>query len=175
MRAWVPNLLTGARLAAVVPFTVLLATGSGARDEAAAVIFVAASATDYLDGYLARRANATSRFGRIADPLADRLLVNMAVILLAFDGRLPWWLAAPQLIRDVYLALLFERRRVATDVQVTMTGKVATALMMASLALMMVTHSVIPVVLFAGALAASLAAGAQYRLRAQEGLTSKPS
>jgi CDP-diacylglycerol--glycerol-3-phosphate 3-phosphatidyltransferase len=175
MRAWVPNLLTGARLVAVIPFTVLLAAGSGPPDEAAAAIFVAASATDYLDGYLARRANVVSRFGRIVDPLADRLLINMAVILLAYDGRLPWWLAAPQLIRDLYLALLFERRRMARDVEVTMTGKVATALMMASLALIMLTASAIPVALFAGALAASVAAGAQYRLRTQEGLTSKPS
>ena len=91
---------------------------------------MAASLTDYLDGYLARRTHAITRFGRIVDPLADRLLINMAVILLAYGGRLPWLLAVPQLVRDAYLAILFERRKVATEVQVTMTGKVATALIM---------------------------------------------
>lgn len=175
MLARLPNLLTGARLVAVVPFVVLLGNGSASDDRLAAAIFVAASLTDYLDGYLARRTHAITRFGRIADPLADRLLINMAVILLAYHGRLPWLLAVPQLVRDAYLAILFERRKVATEVQVTMTGKVATALIMASLALMMLTASVIPVALFAVGLATSLVAGAQYRLRTQEGLTSKPS
>jgi CDP-diacylglycerol--glycerol-3-phosphate 3-phosphatidyltransferase len=175
MLGWLPNLLTGARLVAVIPFALLLATAPDAQSTPAAVIFIAASLTDYLDGYLARHAHAITRFGRIADPLADRLLINLCVILLAYHDRLSWWLAVPLLLRDAYLLLVFERRHVATEVRVTMTGKVATALIMVSLAGMMLTPSRVPVVTFALGLGVSLVAGVQYLSRVQGGLTSKPS
>jgi cardiolipin synthase (CMP-forming) len=175
MLRWLPNLLTGARLVAVIPFTLLLATSSDSQSGAAAAIFLVASLTDYLDGYLARRADAVTRFGRIVDPLADRLLIDLAVLTLAYHGRMPWWLAAPLLLRDGYLAIVFERRHVATAVQVTMAGKTATALIMVSLAAMMLTPEAWPEVTFAAGLAGSLAAGVQYLSRAQGGLTSKPS
>jgi CDP-diacylglycerol--glycerol-3-phosphate 3-phosphatidyltransferase len=175
MRPRLPNLLTGARLVAVVPFALLLATAPDGQSTAAAIIFIAASLTDYLDGYLARHAHAITRFGRIVDPLADRLLINLCVILLAYHGRLSWWLAAPLLLRDAYLLLVFERRQVATEVRVTMTGKVATALIMVSLAGMMLTPGRVMVVLYALGLGTSLVAGVQYLTRAQGGLTSKPS
>jgi cardiolipin synthase len=175
MLRWLPNLLTGARLVAVIPFTLLLATSPDAQSGWAAAIFVVASLTDYLDGYLARRIGAVTRFGRVVDPLADRLLIDLAVILLAYDGRMPWWLAAPLLLRDAYLAIVFERRHVAMAVQVTMVGKTATALIMTSLAAMMLTSRPWPEVTFAIGLATSLAAGVQYLSRAEGGLTSKPS
>jgi CDP-diacylglycerol--glycerol-3-phosphate 3-phosphatidyltransferase len=174
MLGWLPNLLTGARLVAVVPFTLLLAGASNGQSTAAAVIFIAASLTDYLDGYLARHTHHITRFGQIADPLADRLLIDLCVILLAYEARLSWWLAAPLLLRDAWLLLVFERRHV-TEVKVNMTGKVATALIMVSLAVMMLTESRIPEVTFVAGLATSLAAGLQYMSRAQGGLTSKPS
>jgi CDP-diacylglycerol--glycerol-3-phosphate 3-phosphatidyltransferase len=174
MLGWLPNLLTGARLVAVVPFTLLLAAASNGQSTAAAVIFIAASLTDYLDGYLARHTHHITRFGQIADPLADRLLIDLCVILLAHEARLSWWLAAPLLLRDAWLLLVFERRHV-TDVRVTMTGKVATALIMVSLAFLMLTESRIPEVTYAAGLATSLVAGLQYMSRAQGGLTSKPS
>ncbi|MGN6377513.1 MAG: CDP-alcohol phosphatidyltransferase family protein [Gaiellales bacterium] len=175
MLGWLPNLLTGARLVAVVPFVVLLAGADNGQSTAAAVIFIAASVTDYLDGYLARHTHHITRFGQIVDPLADRLLIDLCVILLVYEARLAWWLAAPLLLRDAWLALVFERRHVATDIKVTMTGKVATALIMVSLALMMLTPSRGPEVMFAFGLATSLVAGVQYMTRAQGGLTSKPS
>jgi cardiolipin synthase len=175
MLGWLPNLLTGARLVAVIPFTLLLASAPDAQSGPAAVIFVVASLTDYLDGYLARHADAVTRFGRVVDPLADRLLIDLALIVLAYDGRMPWWLAAPLLLRDAYLAIVFERRHVATAVQVTMIGKCATALIMASLASMMLTTGVLPEVTFGIGLACSLAAGVQYLTRGEGGLTSKPS
>ncbi len=175
MLRWLPNLLTGARLVAVAPFTVILATSADGQSASAAVIFVAASLTDYLDGYLARHANATTRFGRIVDPLADRLLINLAVIVLAVLGRLTWWLAVPLLIRDTLLLLVFERRHAATEVRVTMAGKVATALIMLSLAGMMLTRSPLPEVVFGLGLGTSLIAGAQYLVRAEGSLRSKPS
>ena len=73
----IANALTLARLLAVLPFTVLLATAEDGRSLPAAAIFTLASLTDFLDGVLARRADEPSQFGRIADPIADRLLINM--------------------------------------------------------------------------------------------------
>ena len=108
----IANALTLARLlAAVIPFAVLLASAARSRSLAAASVFALACLTDFLDGVLARRAHEPSRFGRIADPLADRLLINMALVLLWYEGRLPWWLALPVLLRDVWLMLLFRARR----------------------------------------------------------------
>ena len=120
----IANALTLARLLAVLPFTVLLATADGGRSLAAAAIFTLASLTDYLDGVLARRAHEPSRFGRVADPIADRLLINMALILLWYAGRLPWWLALPVLTRDVWLMFLFRRRHVGTEVDGQHRGEV---------------------------------------------------
>ena len=100
MPKWLPNALTAARLVAIVPFTILLARSDDAVSTAAALLVAAAAWTDFLDGYLARHANAQTRFGRIADPLADRLLIDLALVLLVYHQRLEWWLAAPVLLRD---------------------------------------------------------------------------
>ena len=59
--------------------------------------------TDQLDGYLARRWRVESRFGKLADPLADRLMIDAAVILLWLEGKLPWPGALVIVLRDVIL------------------------------------------------------------------------
>ena len=86
---YVPNALTIARLAAIPVFIVVLWDAPGGHSVLAALIFGVASITDYLDGYLARRLNVQSRFGRLADPLADRLLIASAVLLLYYHDRVP--------------------------------------------------------------------------------------
>ena len=126
----IANVLTALRLAAVIPFAILLAAAGHNASWPAALVFAAAALTDFLDGYLARHTDRASRFGRIADPLADRLLINMALVLLWYEDRLPWWLAVPVLGRDVWLALLFRSRKMSTRVAVNMTGKRATAVIM---------------------------------------------
>jgi len=158
----IANVLTAVRLAAVIPFAVLLASAGHDPSWAAAAVFAAASATDFLDGYLARHTDRPSQFGRIADPLADRLLINMALVLLWYEDRLPWFLAVPVLLRDVWLALLFRSRHMSGRVAVNMTGKTATAVIMLSLTLLMVTTAPWPQALFAAGLVLSLAAAAQY-------------
>lgn len=167
----IANLLTAVRLAAVVPFTVLLARAGDHTSRPAAVVFAAAALTDFLDGYLARHTDRPSRFGRIADPLADRLLINMALVLLWYHDRLPWWLALPVLLRDVWLAAFFRARRMSTTVAVNMTGKTATALIMFSLVLLMVTTAPWPQVLFGAGLLLSLAAAARYTRHPSEAQT----
>ena len=77
-----PNLLTVARLFVIPVFAVLLLTADGGSSLAAALLFGAAGVTDQIDGFLARRWHVESTFGKIADPLADRLLIDVAVVLL---------------------------------------------------------------------------------------------
>src|SRR4029078_11173660 len=85
-----PNALTLARLLVIPIFAVLLLPSDGGRRWRAGVVFGPAALTDQIDGFLARRWRVESSFGKIADPLADRLLLHTAVILLWHAGRLPW-------------------------------------------------------------------------------------
>jgi CDP-diacylglycerol--glycerol-3-phosphate 3-phosphatidyltransferase len=99
--AQVPNGLTVLRLALIPVFIVIVATAEGGQSWAAALVFTGAGLTDQLDGRLARRWRVESTFGRIADPLADRLMIDAAVIALWLHGRLPWLALAVILVRDV--------------------------------------------------------------------------
>ena len=164
-----PNVLTAARLIAVVPFAVLLARSNDGVSLAAAIIFALAAVTDFFDGYIARHAHAQSRFGVIADPIADRLLIDVALILLVYHHRLEWWLALPVLLRDVILAGLFRIRHVGTQVRVNFTGKCATAAIMASLFLMMLTDDNWPKLLYVFGMGLSVAAGWMYLRSSQRG------
>ena len=175
MVKWLPNALTAGRLVAVLPFTVLLARAHDAVSTAAATLFAIASATDFLDGYLARHAHAQSRFGRIVDPLADRLLINLALILLVYHQRIEWWLAAPVLLRDALLAAVFRARHEATEVRVNMVGKSATAAIMLSVMLLMLVDHDWPKLIYALGVMLSVVAGVRYLRDPQGGLESKPS
>jgi CDP-diacylglycerol--glycerol-3-phosphate 3-phosphatidyltransferase len=88
-----PNLLTGTRIAAVPLLVVLLSFSGPWASFLAAVIFLLAGATDFLDGFLARRHQMVSRLGKVMDPLADKLLVSAALIMLIPLGRAPAWMA----------------------------------------------------------------------------------
>jgi CDP-diacylglycerol--glycerol-3-phosphate 3-phosphatidyltransferase len=149
--ARLPNALTIARLAVLPLFWWVLVEARHGRSVPAFVIFGLASLTDWFDGWLARRHGSFSRFGRLADPLADRLLIDSAVILLWYHGRLP--LLAPALIlgRDVVLALgIGSAARHGYELSVVCLGKTA-------------THDASwPPVLFWAGLGLSLAAGIVY-------------
>ncbi len=134
-----PNALTLARLVVIPVYAGLVLTSDGGRSWVAAIVFGAAGITDQVDGFLARRWRVESSFGKIADPLADRLLIDIAVILLWHAGRLPWIaLAIP--LRDVLLLVGYKP---AVDrgytFEVNLLGKAATWLLYASLGFTMVT------------------------------------
>jgi CDP-diacylglycerol--glycerol-3-phosphate 3-phosphatidyltransferase len=134
-----PNALTVARLVLIPVFVVLLLAADGGHSWPAAIVFGVAGVTDQIDGWLARRWHVESEFGKIADPLADRLMIDAAVILLWHAGRLPWVaLAIPA--RD--LALIAGYKLVVGrgyELAVNFAGKAATWLLYASLAFIMVT------------------------------------
>jgi cardiolipin synthase len=83
-----PNLLTLSRIAAIPVLVLLAALRVPLGDLAACIVFSAAAITDYFDGKLARERQQTSNFGRMLDPIADKLLVGAALMLLAGMGRL---------------------------------------------------------------------------------------
>lgn len=101
-----PNAITVARIPLAIVCLVLLLLG-GAYGEAdltlrwiAAVLFVVGMATDWVDGYLARRHDIVSDFGKILDPIADKLLTGAGFVGLAILGEVPWWMVIVILVRE---------------------------------------------------------------------------
>ena len=129
--AWVPNALTVARLAALPLLLAVLIAEDGTTSTLAWAIFSVTAITDFLDGWLARRLGAESTFGRIADPLADRLLVGVGLVGVILLGSVP--LAAPVIliVRDVaIIAGAVALLRAGIDLRVDMAGKISSALTM---------------------------------------------
>ncbi|HEV2713595.1 MAG TPA: CDP-alcohol phosphatidyltransferase family protein [Gaiellaceae bacterium] len=163
--ARIPNALTLARFAAIPVFVALEAAADGGKSWPAAIVFVVAAVTDQLDGWLARRWHVESRFGTVADPLADRLMIDACVVLLWLHGRIPWPALALILARDLVLVagykLVMPR---GYELSVSFLGKVATWILYASLALMLVTSdgTDLPYALFWVGLSLAMAAGAFY-------------
>ena len=166
--AQLPNTLTVARLVVIPIYAALILSSVRGHSWPAAILFAAAAFTDQIDGFLARRWNVESRFGKIADPLADRLLIDVAVVLLWHAGQLPW---AAFLIpaRDV---LLIGLTPVAMgrgyQFEVNFLGKLATWLLYLSLGLVMVVHGSWPRLIFWTGFALAVISLGQYLLKARK-------
>jgi CDP-diacylglycerol--glycerol-3-phosphate 3-phosphatidyltransferase len=169
VRRRIPNALTIARFVLIPVYVWLITTADEGRSWPAAIVFGAAGITDQVDGYLARRWHVESRFGKIADPLADRLMIDAAVILLIHAGRLPW-LALVIPLRDVIALagtpIVMGR---GYEFQVNLLGKAATWLLYAAIAFVMVTHEGAswPLWIFWAGLALAVAALAEYAVKAK--------
>ena len=110
------------------------------RDVAAMLVFVVAGVTDWLDGYLARRWNETSAFGAFLDPVADKLVVAAALIMLVQLGRLDAILASIIIGREITISALREwmaQIGAHKSVAVSMIGKVKTAAQMISIPMLL--------------------------------------
>ena len=99
-----PNLVTSVRLAVIPVYVWLIATTE--HRAIAAWMLAALGATDWVDGYLARRLGQTSTIGKILDPVADRILVITSVLSVALVGAVPWWFAIATLVREVVVSTL---------------------------------------------------------------------
>ena len=97
----VPNLLTLTRILLIPVFVVLFATPDPDRSITAAIVFVIAAVTDQLDGYLARRSGQVTKLGKLLDPIADKLLVLSALILLVNVDRVSALVAILIIAREV--------------------------------------------------------------------------
>lgn len=121
-----PNAVSVLRLLGV-PLFLWLVLGPEADLWALAVLMISGF-TDWLDGYLARRLNQTSKLGEILDPVADRLYILAVVLGLAFRDIIPWWVAIILPARDAFLWMLvpFLRTRGYSALPVHFLGKAAT-------------------------------------------------
>jgi CDP-diacylglycerol--glycerol-3-phosphate 3-phosphatidyltransferase len=138
--AQLPNALTIVRFVLIPVFVVLVLGSEAGHSLAAGIVFGIAALTDQIDGYLARRWHVESEFGKYADPLADRLMIDAAVILLWLEGRLPWVALAIVVVRDVILVggSRFALRR-GYEFKVSTLGKTATWVLYASLFCILLT------------------------------------
>lgn len=101
-----PNAITLARIALVPVFLVLAYRDSTASAIAAFVVFLVASLSDSLDGYLARRHGTISRAGQFLDPLADKLLIGAALVVLVGARDFPLWAALLIALREIAVQVL---------------------------------------------------------------------
>ncbi|ODT68170.1 MAG: CDP-diacylglycerol--glycerol-3-phosphate 3-phosphatidyltransferase [Pelagibacterium sp. SCN 63-23] len=107
----VPNIITIARILAIVPIVALVMHGDPNLRLIALVLYVVAAASDWVDGYLARAWNQYSDLGRMLDPIADKMLVGILIAALAWDGSLSAWDMIPAsaiLFREFFIPGLRE-------------------------------------------------------------------
>jgi CDP-diacylglycerol---glycerol-3-phosphate 3-phosphatidyltransferase len=103
-----PNVLTGFRLLLVPVFVYYLTifNDSTFNQWIAGIFYFVAAMTDVLDGYLARKNNQITNWGKIADPIADKALTGAAFIGLSLLGIIPWWITVVILVREIAVTIL---------------------------------------------------------------------
>ena len=179
----IPNALTALRLVLVPVFVWLFLSGLWALS---LTVYVTACITDWLDGYLARKWNQITDFGKLADPVADKLMTIVVLACLAHRDVLPWWVLCVVLLKELLMitggAFLFRRRNIV--VMANRIGKAATVMVFAALATLLLTPTLpqvemVGMVLLYAALATSLVALGVYFagifMRAVKDKESKPS
>lgn len=128
VRLWtLSSILSVSRIILLVPFGYfLLSDAPDARLWAAFVILLAV-ATDFLDGYLARARHEVTEFGKIVDPVADKIVAGVATVLLVWIGDLEWWVAFVVVLRDILILIggVAIRRKKHIVVQSNWPGKIA--------------------------------------------------
>jgi CDP-diacylglycerol---glycerol-3-phosphate 3-phosphatidyltransferase len=139
----VPNVLTVVRILLVPVLVVALLEKTGNGDLLAAIVFAIASLTDAIDGYLARSRNWVTTFGKLMDPIADKLLIVAALIALVSLNRLDAWVAMVIIAREFAVTVL----RVAVGTQqgavisASAFGKLKTAAQVAMVIVLIAVHS----------------------------------
>ncbi|MGD9818606.1 MAG: CDP-diacylglycerol--glycerol-3-phosphate 3-phosphatidyltransferase [Desulfomonilaceae bacterium] len=124
MKKYLPNFLTLGRLALVPPIILLLFFPGKAPSAIAAFIFLIASLTDFFDGFIARRFKVESSFGRFLDPIADKVLVTSALIMLIALDRVDAWIVMLIISREVAVsALRATSKNWDTTLKPSRTGK----------------------------------------------------
>jgi len=143
----IPNSLSLLRIALIPCFAVVFYLPTGWARAAAALVFALAAITDWLDGYLARRLGQTSKLGAFLDPVADKLMVAVVLVLL-LQSNPSIWLALPVAViigREITVSALREwmaELGARTTVAVSSLGKVKTAAQMVAITLMVLRGTV---------------------------------
>jgi CDP-diacylglycerol---glycerol-3-phosphate 3-phosphatidyltransferase len=137
-----PNVLTVIRILLVPVLIVALLEKTGDGDLLAAVVFAVASLTDAIDGYLARSRNWVTTFGKLMDPIADKLLIVAALITLVSLNRLDAWVAMVIIAREFAVTVLRVGAGTQQGVVISASafGKVKTAFQVAMVMALIAVH-----------------------------------
>ncbi len=138
-----PNTITLMRIG-VVPFLFILLSNPGEFwSLIIAGLFVVASITDFFDGYIARKYNMITTMGKFLDPIADKIIVNSAMILMIPIGRIPAWIVAVTIVRDLIVDVI---RSIASSegiyIQASILGKQKTVTQIIAVTALMIHYSV---------------------------------
>lgn len=138
----VPNVLTVVRILLVPVLIVALLEKTGGGDLLAAIVFAVASLTDAVDGYLARSRNWVTTFGKLMDPIADKLLIVAALITLVSLGRLQAWVAMVIISREFAVTALRLAAGAQQGVVISASpfGKLKTAFQVAMVMVLIAVH-----------------------------------
>ncbi|MGI5949621.1 CDP-diacylglycerol--glycerol-3-phosphate 3-phosphatidyltransferase [Peptoniphilus sp.] len=133
-----PNKLTLIRVIMVPIFVILMYQDFSSARMVSTIVFAAASFTDFLDGHIARKNNLVTNFGKFADPLADKILVCSAMILLASTNEIPAWMVIIIIAREFAITGF---RIIAASENITIAasplGKIKTVSQLISLILLL--------------------------------------
>ena len=170
-----PNQLTLFRIAAVPIIIILMLFPNRICTFIAALLFSAAAITDYLDGFLARKRGQVTTLGKVMDPVADKLLVSSAFIMLASLGWVPAWMACIIIGRE--LAVTGLRNIIAEkgeDLSASNLGKYKTGFQIAAIIPLMIHYpfwglkvQIIGTLFLWGALVFTIWSGADYFIRSR--------
>jgi len=138
-----PNTITLMRIS-VVPFLFILLSNPGEFwSLVIAGLFVVASITDFFDGYIARKYHMITTMGKFLDPIADKIIVNTAMILMIPIGRIPAWIVAITIIRDLIVDVI---RSIASSegiyIQASILGKQKTVTQIIAVTALMIHYSI---------------------------------
>ena len=132
------NKITLIRIAMVPLFIIAVHLSWQYADYLALAIFIIASATDGIDGYIARKYNQVTNFGKFIDPIADKLLVVSAIVLFVERGQLPSWVAIVIIAREFLVSAL---RLIAVEsgivIAAAMSGKIKTVVSIVAICVML--------------------------------------
>lgn len=166
----VPNLLTFLRALLVPVILWLLAADTLTTRWWAFAIFVFAAATDSIDGWVARRWHGVTRWGQLADPIADKLLIIGSLASLALVGELPWWAVNVIVARELAVTVLRLRlvRRLGLVMPASPWGKLKTVAQVLAVGayLLPLATGVLPVWLLNLAVVLTIWSGTEYAFRA---------
>jgi CDP-diacylglycerol--glycerol-3-phosphate 3-phosphatidyltransferase len=138
-----PNLLTLSRILASPLFIWLLWKPRTWSDVLAALTFAAAGATDFLDGYTARKRGMVTRLGQFLDPLADKIYISVALVMLAHLGRMGWWVPGVIIGRELVItALRVYAGRMGVSVPASLAAKLKTNTQIIMIVLLMLHFKV---------------------------------
>jgi len=170
-----PNAVTLVRIALVPVFAAtMLASGgtSAGWRVVATAVFVLAAATDRLDGYLARRFDRITDLGKLLDPIADKLLMGTALVILSALGELPWWVTAVILVRELGITVMRLLVLQYVVLPASRGGKIKTVLQSVAIGLYLLPLGTLPAVVtlvaavtMGLAVATTVVTGVEYVLR----------